>query len=184
MIRRDGSCTSIWQNTVEPYKVVNREDPSLIYDVAIVGGGITGITTAFLLQQAGLKCIVLEGETLCFGTTGGTTAHLNTLLDTPYSKISKNFSKEKAALVAAETTKAIALVRKHIQEFQIDCGFEEAEAYLFAKSKDQSEELNEIYPAAIEAGESLPPLGGPSLRIAHRIVRCLCQLQWNSKRRA
>ena len=99
MINRDGTCTSLWQDSVAPYLPVNKPDHHTIYDVIIVGGGITGISTALLLQEAGKKCIVLEANNLCFGTTGGTTAHLNTLLDTPYTTISKNFDKENAKLL-------------------------------------------------------------------------------------
>ena len=92
MIKRDGSCTSIWQDEATPYLPANTPDQHAVYDVIIAGGGITGISTALLLQQSGKKCTVLEANNLCFGTTGGTTAHLNTLLDTPYTTISKNFS--------------------------------------------------------------------------------------------
>ncbi len=152
MIQRDGFCVSLWQETAAPFKATNEVDPSQLYDVVIVGGGITGITTALLLQKAGMKCLVMEAETLCFGTTGGTTAHLNTLLDNPYSTISKNFNKEAAALVAQETAKAIALVKSHIEEYKIDCGFEYADAFLFAKNKEQSEQLEEIFNATREAG--------------------------------
>ncbi len=152
MIQRDGNCISLWQNTAEPYEVTSIPDSKKKYDVIIVGGGVTGITTALLLQEAGKECLVIEAATLCFGTTGGTTAHLNTLLDTPYSTINKNFSKEDAILVASEAAKAIALVSKHVEKYQIDCGFEEADAYLFARNADQATELEEIWQAAREAG--------------------------------
>ena len=90
MIKRDGAAVSVWQNTVEEF--VSRNPPAKkSYDVAIAGGGITGITTALLLQKAGKNCIVFESYNLCFGTTGGTTAHLNTLLDSPYTTLIKNF---------------------------------------------------------------------------------------------
>jgi glycine/D-amino acid oxidase-like deaminating enzyme/nitrite reductase/ring-hydroxylating ferredoxin subunit len=152
MIQRDGICTSLWQNEISIYKPVNDPDIETIFDVAIIGGGITGISTALLLQKAGKSCIVIEANNLCFGTTGGTTAHLNTLLDTPYTAIIKNFGKENAQLVARATAEAIDLIRSNITEYNIDCGFEEASAYLFSQNKDQSEELDEIYEACREVG--------------------------------
>ena len=91
MIKRDGNNLSLWQNTVEEYQSADTIDSSILYDVIIVGAGITGITTALLLQKAGLKCLVIEAHTLCFGTTGGTTAHINTLLDVPFSKMEKKY---------------------------------------------------------------------------------------------
>ena len=93
MIKRDGDCISLWQDSVSEFRSANSMSLSTLYDVVVVGGGITGISTAFLLQSAGMNCLLLEANNLCFGTTGGTTAHINTLLDVPYSTIEKNFSK-------------------------------------------------------------------------------------------
>jgi len=111
----------------------------------VVGGGITGISTALLLQRAGKKCAVLEAASLCFGTTGGTTAHLNTLLDTPYTTITKNFGLENAKLVADAAATAIQLIQSNIERYKIDCAFQHADAYLFAQDDKQAEELQEIF---------------------------------------
>ena len=144
MIQRDGALTSLWQGNVASYIVTNRPDQNVVYDVIIVGGGITGISTALLLQEAGKQCLVLEAVEIGFGTTGGTTAHLNTLLDTPYYVIAQNFGEENAAHVAAATAAAIGLIRDNVQRFGIDCGFKEADAYLFAQDKEQEKELEKI----------------------------------------
>src|ERR1043165_8638394 len=98
MIPRDGCNISLWQDSINEYISVNQPDFSKLYDVVIVGGGITGISTGLSLQNAGLNCLVLESHNLCFGTTGGTTAHINTLLEVPYTTVEKIFSKEKAKL--------------------------------------------------------------------------------------
>ena len=152
MIQRDGSLISLWQHEIPVYKPQNDPDVRTIYDVAIIGGGVTGISTAFHLQRAGKKCIVIEATNLCFGTTGGTTAHLNTLLDTPYTRIIKNFGKEDAQLVAKATAEAIDLIKASMVENGIDCEFEDASAYLFSQTNDQTEELDEIYEACQEVG--------------------------------
>src|SRR5689334_19342992 len=152
MIQRDGSLTSLWQNEIPVYQPQNDPDTRVIYDVAIIGGGITGVSAAFQLQAAGKKCILIEANNLCFGTTGGTTAHLNSLLDTPYTRIIKNFGKDDAQLVAKATTEAIELIKTSIAQNQIDCEFEEASAYLFSQSGEQTEELDEIYEACGEVG--------------------------------
>lgn len=152
MIPRDGNCISLWQNSVDVYQPVNAPDQHQVYDVIIVGGGITGIGTALLLQNAGKKCVLLEANNLCFGTTGGTTAHLNTLLDTPYTTISKNFNKEKAKLVAQSVKEAIDLIRQNIATYKINCGFEESDAFLFAQDEKQEKELEKIKEATSEAG--------------------------------
>lgn len=152
MILRDGACTSLWQSSVAPYEAINQPDNNTVYDVIIVGGGITGISTALLLQQAGKKCMVLEAANLCFGTTGGTTAHLNTLLDTPYTTIAGNFGKENARLVFEAVSEAIALVKENVAKYNIDCGLQAADAYLFAQDEKQEKELQDILEASREAG--------------------------------
>lgn len=152
MIQRDSFSASVWQDSMRPYKPGNSQVQDIVYDVIITGGGITGISTALLLQKAGKKCLVLEAANLCFGTTGGTTAHLNTLLDTPYTIISKNFGEEGAKLVAGAAVEAIDLIRQNIKEYNIECGFEEAAAYLFAQDEKQEKELEDIREASAKAG--------------------------------
>ncbi|HEY1871273.1 MAG TPA: FAD-dependent oxidoreductase, partial [Chitinophagaceae bacterium] len=152
MMKRDGSLVSLWQNGMPEYEPKNIPDTSTIYDVVIVGGGITGISTALLLQKAGKKCLIIEAKNLCFGTSGGTTAHLNTLLDTPYTTIIRNFGKEDAKLVAKACAEAIELIKSNIEEYKIDCEFEDVCAYLFSQTDDQTEELDEIHEACVEAG--------------------------------
>lgn len=152
MVKRDGACTSLWQDSAEAYNPTNRTDKNFLYDVIIVGAGITGISTGLVLQQAGKKCLVIEAANIGFGTTGGTTAHLNTLLDTPYTTIQKNFGKEDAKLVAASVKDAIQFIKNNIQQYNIDCGFSFADAYLFAQDEKQERELDEIAEASADAG--------------------------------
>jgi glycine/D-amino acid oxidase-like deaminating enzyme/nitrite reductase/ring-hydroxylating ferredoxin subunit len=152
MTARDGANISLWQNTSDAFTPVRQLVTNQNYDVVIAGGGITGVTTALLLQQAGLRCVLIEAHTLCFGTTGGTTAHLNTLLDTPYNTIASNFGKDNATMVALATRNAIALVKNNILKYKIDCNFEEASAFLFSQNDDQTKELESIRKATVDAG--------------------------------
>jgi len=143
MIARDGARISLWQD-MPVYKQKNVPIPADEFDVAIVGGGITGITTAYRLQQSGKKCILLEAYTLGFGTTGGTTAHLNTLLDTPYNTIIQKFNTEAATHIKDATEDAIEFIRTKVKDYQIDCGFRETSAFLMAQNNDQEKQLDEI----------------------------------------
>ncbi|PWU02872.1 MAG: (2Fe-2S)-binding protein [Bacteroidetes bacterium] len=152
MISRDGTCMSVWQNTVAPFNSQHFSISDQIYDVVIVGGGITGVSTAFLLQQSGKKCLLLEANNLCYGTTGGTTAHLNTLLDTPYNAIANKFGDDKAKLVASSVREAIESMKRRISDINFDCGFRNATAYLFAKDEKQEKELAEIKESALKVG--------------------------------
>ena len=152
MIKRDGNNLSLWQGTVEEYHSSATIDSSALYDVIIVGGGITGVSTALLLQNSGMSCLLIEAHSLCFGTTGGTTAHINTLLDVPYSKIEKNFNIEKAEMVADSLKEAISLIQDNINKYGIDCGFKTTTATLFAQDEKQKDELEKISQATTDAG--------------------------------
>src|ERR1700712_1254779 len=147
MINRDGFLKSLWQGGVLS-QPANNEDGGFIYDVAIVGGGITGISLALQLQKQGKKCLVLEAANLCFGTSGGTTAHINTLLDTPYTTITTNFGEDNAIIVANAAKDAVELIKTNVKYYDIDCGFEDADAYLFAETDDEVEDLDEIFVAS------------------------------------
>src|SRR5690606_14570636 len=119
MIARDGNCVSLWQDSVNPKQETSRSFNNTVFDVAIVGGGITGITLALSLQKQGKNCVVLEARNLCFGTTGGTTAHINTFMDNPYSTMIKDFGLDGAQIVARAANDAIALIESNIAEYNI-----------------------------------------------------------------
>lgn len=86
----------------------------MVYDVIVVGAGITGVTTALLLQHAGKSCILVDAANAGFGTTGGTTAHLNTFYDTSYQMMIDNFGEESARLIAQGARSAIGLIKSNI----------------------------------------------------------------------
>ncbi|MCU7551653.1 FAD-dependent oxidoreductase [Chitinophagaceae bacterium LB-8] len=151
-MKRDGACTSLWQNNQPDYQPTNSYDANKTYDVVIAGGGITGITTALLLQKAGKSCLVAEAHNLCFGTTGGTTAHLNTFLDANYDKIRSDFGEHGTQLVGRATRQALDLFKQHIREYNIDCGYEEKDGFLYSTNEKQTEHLQKIFEASQQAG--------------------------------
>ena len=150
-MKRDGSCISLWQDTIGDYQTnspVPEQDQ--LFDVIIAGGGITGITTGLLLQKAGKSVLVAEAQSIGFGTTGGTTAHLNTIMDTPYNAIQKKFGEKNAQQVAGSIKKGLELIRKNVKECCIDCGYKELPGYLFSQDEEQSKELEDIFTATHE----------------------------------
>ena len=151
-MQRDGARTSLWQSNMPSYPSPATTPPADVVDVLIVGGGITGITTALMLQKSGKQCVVAEAKTLCFGTTGGTTAHLNTVLDHPYNEIESKFGENNARLMAKATKEALALIRKNISTFEIDCEFSDQDGYMFAQDDKQEKELDDILKATQHVG--------------------------------
>jgi glycine/D-amino acid oxidase-like deaminating enzyme len=148
---RDGALLSLWQQISFP-KNHSRPDPGKVYDAIIIGGGITGLTTALLLQLENKDCIILENKTLGYGTTGGTTAHLNTFFDATYPEIEKDFSEDAARLVADSGKKAINTIKTLIDKYSINCDFEYKNALLFSEEEKQTRELEEILESSKRAG--------------------------------
>ncbi len=147
---RDGARKSMWQEEIRRFS--SDADFNQIFDVAIVGGGITGISTAIKLQRSGKKCILLEASNIGFGTTGGTTAHLNNFFDTTYNEAISDFGLDSAKLLAEVGREAIAIIDNHIQYFNIDCDFEEKSGYLFALDEKQEKLLDDIVDGASKVG--------------------------------
>jgi glycine/D-amino acid oxidase-like deaminating enzyme len=141
-MNRDGARKSIWQEEIKKFSL----EPVLEkhYDVAIVGAGITGISAAIRLQKEGQKCIVLEAANIGFGTTGGTTAHLNDFFDTTYAQAIKDFGLNSAKLLKYVGIEAKNIIRNNIREFNIDCDFENKTAYLFALDEKQEKQLEDM----------------------------------------
>lgn len=150
---RDGARKSIWQEEIRKFS--SDADLQQLYDVAVVGGGITGISTALKLQQAGKRCILLEAANIGFGTTGGTTAHLNDFFDTTFNQAISDFGQENAQLLADTGQEAIRIIENNIQQYQIDCDFQRKIAYLFALDEKQEKELTDIVEGAEKVGHTM-----------------------------
>jgi glycine/D-amino acid oxidase-like deaminating enzyme len=152
-MKRDGNSESLWQNTAIEFPIKsNSPAGEQLFDVIIAGGGITGITTGLLLQKSGKSVLIAEAQTIGFGTTGGTTAHLNTFLDTPYHVIQKKFSKEDARLVAKAVGHSLQLIKNNVDEYNMVCGYSQLPAYLFSQDEKQTKELEDIIKGTRESG--------------------------------
>jgi glycine/D-amino acid oxidase-like deaminating enzyme/nitrite reductase/ring-hydroxylating ferredoxin subunit len=159
-MKRDGALKSLWQEGIEPYLPKNAWNKDETYDMLIVGGGITGLTTALLLQSEGKKCILAEAANLGFGTTGGTTAHLNTIVETTYADVERGFGAENAKLFATSTREAIDLVEGLINRYHIDCDFAYEPGYLLAETDEEMKFLEEIRGSAMRAGVPIEYIDG------------------------
>ena len=171
-MKRDGANESLWQTNTPAYESKNTVNDKGLYDVIIIGGGITGITTGLLLQQAGKKCLIAEAASLGFGTTGGTTAHLNDFFDSPYHTVKKNFGADNAGLLAQAAREAMGLIKDNVKEFKIDCNYEEREGYLFALNDKQSQELDELVAASQEVGVEVDFINDSPFPIPYLKVAC------------
>jgi len=151
-ISRDGRNQSLWQKNTPAVAENFSFDPSQTYDALIVGAGITGITTALLLQKAGLRCIVADAHHAGYGTTGGTSAHINTFADTTYAEVEKDFSENAAKQFADSIGESVQLIRQMVETYRIDCDFEWKKGYVYAQNEDETKELDDILTSSQKVG--------------------------------
>lgn len=143
--------TSPWHQTkTMPHFSTMTED--LRVDACVVGGGIAGLTTAYLLIKEGKSVCVLESGELCSGQTGRTTAHFSTALDDRYFNLEKYHSLEGARLAAESHAHAIKRVQAIVTEEHIDCELEVIDGYLFAAGDERTNVLRTELKACHRAG--------------------------------
>ncbi|WNG24650.1 FAD-dependent oxidoreductase [Cystobacter fuscus] len=121
-------------------------------DVVVVGGGLAGLTTAWLLKQEGKRVAVVEMHRILTGQTGQTTAHLTELLDVSYDTLASDFG-EKGARLAAESVRAsIEKISSLVERLGIACDFQRLPGYRYAETEDEARQLEREASAARRAG--------------------------------
>ncbi|WP_046726814.1 FAD-dependent oxidoreductase [Streptomyces humi] len=124
----------------------------LSVEVAVVGGGIAGLSAAWELVRQGHEVAVLEADRLAAGVTGHTTAKLTALHTLVYDHLRRTRGPEGARLYALSQSEAIRHAAGIVAELGIDCDWEEAAACTFARDPGRVAELRAEAWAAREAG--------------------------------
>jgi glycine/D-amino acid oxidase-like deaminating enzyme/nitrite reductase/ring-hydroxylating ferredoxin subunit len=168
---------SLWESTIRPPDMPSLRT-STDCDVCIVGAGIAGLTTAYLLTKAGQRVIVLDDGPVGGGQSALTSAHLSSAIDDRYTEIERLHDQRGARLAAESHSAAIDQIERAIQEEQIDCDFERVNGYLFAPPGDESICLDRELEAARRTGAldvSLEPRApwssfdtGPAIRFGNQ----------------
>ena len=112
-------------------------------DVVVVGGGITGLTAAYLLAKAGKRVIVLERGRCAATDTGHTSAHVTMVTDTRLSELANGFGRTHAQAVWDAGLAAIAKIDDIAREHGIDAGFEWVDGYLHAPRNGDARDTSE-----------------------------------------
>src|ERR1051325_10548238 len=145
--------TSLWMATANtPSQARLRED--IRTEVCIIGAGIAGLSTAYLLGREGRSVVVLDDGLIGGGMTGRTTAHLSNAYDDRYVEIEKLHGAEASRLTAESHSAAIDKIAEIVSREKIDCNFEWVDGFLFGATPDAVELLNDELAAARRAGRS------------------------------
>ena len=145
-------------------------------DVCVIGAGIAGLSTAYMLLREGKSVVVLDALGVGAGETGRTTAHFFPP-DERFFEIERSFGSDKAALVADTYRKATDCVEAIVRTERIDCEFERVDGYLFNPDSAWNDILEREYAITTRLGlnvrrfERVPGLHfdtGPCLRFARQ----------------
>lgn len=151
MEKKPENTRSSWMATVEmPDYPALAEDVRA--DVCVIGAGIAGISTAYMLLQAGKSVVVVEDGTVGGRQSARTTAHLSNALDDRYCVIERNHGQHGARLAAESHSAAIDRIESLVAEENIDCDFERLDGYLFLPPGEPADTLHREREAAHRAG--------------------------------
>lgn len=128
---------SLWKKTTTNTLTYPTLAENLEVDVAIIGGGITGITTALHLVNAGKRVAVLEAESVGGVTTGFSTGNLYVAVQPYYQNIIKKFDLDTAKQIAKSREWAINYIEKNIQEKNIKCNFSRRPWFVYTNNDEK-----------------------------------------------
>src|SRR5687767_7891132 len=123
--------TSLWKTISKKQKKFAKLTKDLEVDVAIIGGGITGITAANQLINAGKKVAIIEADEIGGVTTGSSTGNLYIAVQPFYQNIYSKFNLEEAKQIAHSRKFAIDYIEQNIHEKNINCQFHRRPWYAY-----------------------------------------------------
>lgn len=156
----ESATMSVWRHNTEygrpKYQSLTQFPPLTRHirtEVAIIGAGITGLSTALMLERSGSEVMVIDAHPVGYGVTGFNSGHLtNVLLDTRFKDILPAFGEEATRAVVIAIDEAMNLIERMIHDYRIDCDFRWLPGYLFTEKADQLKALQDEYEAMVKAG--------------------------------
>jgi glycine/D-amino acid oxidase-like deaminating enzyme/nitrite reductase/ring-hydroxylating ferredoxin subunit len=147
----EGKNTSLWVDTApqSDYPVLK---PGLHVDVAVLGGGIAGLTTALLLKRDGARVAVVEAGRVGGGVTAYTTAKVTSLHGIQYQSVESSFGEDGARAYAEANEAGLAQVAQFVEELGIDCDFRRKPAFTYAEDDADRGKIEDEVEAAARAG--------------------------------
>ncbi|WP_116042615.1 FAD-dependent oxidoreductase [Amycolatopsis palatopharyngis] len=142
---------SLWVETAAAPDRRGRALPTEV-EVAVLGAGIAGLTTAYLLARAGRSVLVIEAGEVAAGVSGHTTAKLSAQHGLKYHSLTERKGAEAAAHYARTQSAAIDWVERTAAELKIDCGFSRRDSFVYTTRSDQLGQLRKEVDDACAAG--------------------------------
>ena len=127
-------------------------DRDIAVDVAVLGGGIAGLTTALLLERDGANVAVIEASRVAAGATGYTTAKVSSQHGVHYESVESSFGTEGARTYGESNQAALEWMGGLIDERGIDCDWRRKPSYAYGASEEERVQLAREAAAAQRAG--------------------------------
>lgn len=170
MLKSDeGRTVSYWEATQPLIEGVGQVADA---EVCIVGGGIAGLTTAYLLSKDGVRVTVIDDGLIGGGETCRTTAHLSNAIDDRIYRIEQWHGEENARLAVDSHTRAIDQIEEIGNEEGIDCDFRRLDGYLI-EAENGEDDLAEELAAAHRCGLTDVEWAERAPIASHDTGRCL-----------
>ncbi|CAM3787550.1 FAD-dependent oxidoreductase [Alkalicoccus chagannorensis] len=125
---------SLWQK--RPTQRFPQLQEDVTTKVCVIGGGIAGVTTAYMLARKGIPSVLIEAGEIGTGTTGHTTAKISSQHGLKYADLWQSIGAEKTKLYYEANEDAISWVERTCRRLAIDCSFSRRPAYLYATSEE------------------------------------------------
>jgi glycine/D-amino acid oxidase-like deaminating enzyme/nitrite reductase/ring-hydroxylating ferredoxin subunit len=138
---------SIWLEAQAPERP--RLDRDLKVDVAVVGGGIVGVTTALLLAEAGVHVVLIDAGRIGHGVTGHTTGKVSSQHGMKYAQLRSKHGEDAARTYGEANEAALAWIAARVASDAIDCDFRRRTSYAWSDSRSEAEDEAQ---AAADAG--------------------------------
>jgi glycine/D-amino acid oxidase-like deaminating enzyme/nitrite reductase/ring-hydroxylating ferredoxin subunit len=143
---------SVWIETGPDQPQLSRLEQDLRADVAVLGGGIVGLTTALLLAESGVSVVLLEANQVARGVSGHTTAKVSSQHGLIYDQLRSNFGAEGARTYGQANEAALAWIAERIARDKLDCDFRRQASYAYVTSSDKRSQVQDEAEAAREVG--------------------------------
>lgn len=145
------SFVSYWIDSTPATSYPSLDGPVSV-DVAIVGGGIVGLTAAYLLKQEGLRVAVIERRSIAMGVTGYTTAKVTSSHNLIYRDLVRSFGEEGARIYGRSNEAGIEMIRELTETEGIDCDLERADNYVYTEDPGSLAKVQEEADVAARLG--------------------------------
>lgn len=145
--------TSLWMGS-SPALDFRPLDDDVHCDVAVIGAGIAGMSTAYMMAKRGAHVVLIDDGDIAGGETIRTTAQISTLLDLPYHELERIHGLDKTRKIAASQYAAINMIENAVRTEKIDCDFKRVDGYLFLGRDSAREDLEKELEAMHRAGIS------------------------------